>query len=47
MSMRTRSTAGEAKVRAAPGAVRVVGGSVRVSVDELSDGPGAVLLPKR
>jgi alpha-L-fucosidase len=39
--------AGEAEVRAAPGAVRVVGGSVRVSVGELSDGPGAVLLPKR
>ena len=38
---------GEAELRAAPGAVRVVGGSVRVSVDALSDGPGAVLLPKR
>jgi alpha-L-fucosidase len=40
-------TAGEAEVRAAPGAVRVAGGSVRVSVTELTDGPAAVLLPRR
>jgi alpha-L-fucosidase len=39
--------AGEAEVLAAPGAVQVVGGSVRVSVAELTDGPAAVLLPKR
>jgi hypothetical protein len=40
-------TAGEAEMRAAPGAVRVVGGSVRVSVEELTDGPAAVFLLKR
>jgi hypothetical protein len=27
--------------------VRVAGGSVRVSVTELTDGPAAVLLPRR
>jgi alpha-L-fucosidase len=40
-------TAGDAEVRAAPGAVRVVGGSVRVNIGELTDGPAAVLFPKR
>jgi alpha-L-fucosidase len=40
-------TMGEPEVRAAPGAVRVVGGSVRVTVGELTDGPAAVLLLKR
>jgi alpha-L-fucosidase len=39
--------AGEAEVLAAPGAVRVVSGSVLVSIGELIDGPAAVLLPKR
>jgi alpha-L-fucosidase len=39
--------AGEGEVRAAPGTVRVVGRSVRVSIMELTDGPAAVLLPKR
>ena len=39
--------ADQAEVRAAPGTVRVVGGSVRVGVRELTDGPAAVLLPKR
>jgi hypothetical protein len=39
--------AGEAELRAAPGAVQVVGSRVRVSVAELADGPVAVLLPKR
>jgi alpha-L-fucosidase len=40
-------TAGEAEMRAAPGTVQVVGGRVRVSVGELTDGPVAVLLPKQ
>jgi alpha-L-fucosidase len=40
-------TAGEAEMRAAPGTVQVVGGSVRVSVGELTDGPAAVLLSKQ
>jgi hypothetical protein len=40
-------TAGEAEVRAAPGAVRVTGGTVRGSVDELTDGPAAILISKR
>jgi alpha-L-fucosidase len=40
-------TAGEAEVRAAPGAVRVVGGRMRVTIGELTDGPAAVLLSKR
>jgi alpha-L-fucosidase len=39
-------TAGDAVVRAAPGAVRVVGGSVRVNIG-LIDGSAAVLFPKR
>jgi alpha-L-fucosidase len=39
--------AGDGEVRAAPGAARVVGGSVQVSVGELTDGPAAVLIPKR
>ena len=39
--------AGEGEVRAASGTARVVGGSLRVSVEELADGPAAVLLPKR
>jgi alpha-L-fucosidase len=40
--------AGEAEVRAASGVARIVGGSVRLSVgEELTDGPAAVLLPKR
>jgi len=39
--------AGEVEVRAAPGAAHVTGGGVRVSVGELTDGPAAVLLPKR
>jgi alpha-L-fucosidase len=38
---------GDAEVRAAPGAVRVVGGSVRITVGELTDGPAAVLFYKR
>jgi alpha-L-fucosidase len=38
---------GEAELRAAPGTVRVVGGSARVIVRELTDGPAAVLFPKR
>ena len=40
-------TAGEAEMRAAPGTVQVVGGSVRVCVGELTDGPAAVLLSKQ
>jgi alpha-L-fucosidase len=36
-----------AEVWAVPGAVRVVGGTVRVTIRELTDGPAAVLLPKR
>jgi alpha-L-fucosidase len=40
-------TVGEAEMRAAPGTVQVVGGSVRVSVEQLTDGPVAVLLPKQ
>jgi hypothetical protein len=39
--------AGEAVVGTAPGTVRVVGGSARVTIRELTDGPAAVLLPKR
>jgi alpha-L-fucosidase len=37
----------DGEVRAAPGAVQVDGGSVRVRVGELTDGPAAVLLSKR
>ena len=39
--------AGEGELRAARGTARVVGGSVRVSIEELADGPAAVLLAKR
>jgi alpha-L-fucosidase len=38
---------GDGEVRAAPGAVQVDGGSVRVTVGELTDGPAAVLVSKR
>jgi hypothetical protein len=38
---------GISEVRAALGSVRVVCGSVRVNVGELTDGPAAVLFPKR
>jgi len=37
----------DAEVRAAPGTVRMHGGGVQVSVEQLTDGPAAVLLPKR
>jgi hypothetical protein len=40
-------TAGDVEARATPGSVRVVGGSVRVNIGELTDGPAAVLFPKR
>jgi alpha-L-fucosidase len=39
-------TSGEAKVLAAPGAAGVTGGTMRVSVDELTDGPAAILISK-
>jgi alpha-L-fucosidase len=39
--------AGEGEVRAASGTARVGGGNLRVSVEELADGPAAVLLAKR
>lgn len=39
--------AGEAEVRAAPGAVRVVGSSVRLIVDKVMDGPGGRSFPKQ
>jgi hypothetical protein len=42
-----RVVGAEAQLVGAPGAVRGTTGSVTVSVGELTNGPAAVLLPKR